>query len=301
MKLKSTFTAPLLAIAVMLMLVASRFLDLSMLSYHENIFLAVIVLQLLILVVPTVFYAKLRGEKFMKRLRFTPFGVEKLLVTLLAAATLILGDILIKLAMYPLGLISGEYSVYYYYLSGEETNILYSLLTFCIVPAVTEELLFRSVLCAEYEPSGVITAVVASSALYAMFGINFSYFPVYFFAGIIFALIMYLTQSVFTSMLCHLIYNVAAVSLGETVWNIIAKPQSRAFLVFVIAFLFLVCLSSLFGECERIYYGYSLANKNSDYAAECPKFNLRLFLEALLAPPFLASSLIFVVAAIQFS
>lgn len=285
----------------MLMLVASRFLDLSMLSYRENIFLAVIVLQLLILVVPTVFYAKLRGEKFLKRMRCIPFGIEKLLVTLLAAAALIFGDILIKLSMHTLGLMSGEYSVYFYYLSGEETNIIYSLLTFCIVPAVAEELLFRSVMCAEYEKSGVVTTAVASSVLYAMFGINLSYFPVYFFAGIIFVLVMYLTQSVFASMLCHLIYNVAVLSFGETVWNIITKQQNRSFLVFVITFLFLVCLSGLFSECERIYYGYSLANKNSDYAKDCPRFNLRLFLEALLAPPFLATALIFLVAAIQFS
>ncbi|MCI8387446.1 MAG: CPBP family intramembrane metalloprotease [Clostridiales bacterium] len=300
MKIKTTFTAPILVMAVLLLLAASHFLDLSMLAYQENICLAVIVLQLLILVVPTGFYAKLRGGGFMKRMRIAPFGIEQLLVTLLAALTLVLGDALLKLGLYNLGLVDGDYSVYYYYISGEEPNFLYAMLTFCIIPAIAEELLFRSVICAEYESSGTLTAVIASAALYAMYGINFGYFPIYFLAGMIFALVMYLTRSVLASMICHIIYNAAMLTLSETVWNIIAKPQSTVFLVFVLAGLFLVCLVTLFGECERIYYGYSLTNKRSDYIKDAD-FSLRAFLEALLAPPFLMDAVVFIVASLQLS
>ena len=300
MKFKGTFLAPMLVISVLLLLIASRFLDLSMLAYHENICLAVIVIQLLILIVPTVIYSKLRGEGFMKRLRVAPFGIEKLLVTLLAALTLFLGDTLIKLALCRVGLIDGIYTVYDYYLSGEETNVVYLLLTFGIVPAVAEELLFRGVLCADYESNGAVTAAVASALLYAMFGLSFGYFPVYFFAGLIFALVMYMSRSVLAAMLCHLIYNVANLVLGDTLWTIISKPQSMTFLIFVVGGLFLASLASLFGECERIYYGYSLANKSSDYVKGCEKFNAGRFFEALLAPPFLLALLVFVVAALQF-
>ncbi len=300
MKFKSTFTAPLLITAVLLLLAASRFLDLSMLAYHENICLAVIVLQLMILAVPSILYAKLKGESFIKRLRLRMFGLDKLLVILLASLALLVGDVLLKLILYNLGLVNGNYSVYDYYLSGEETNIIYAMLTFCLIPAICEELLFRGLLCAEYEQNGVMTAVIASSALYAMSGLSFGYFPIYFYCGLIFALVMYLTRSLFAAIICHFIYNSATIVLSDTVWNIISKPQSTVFLVFALTTLLLLALASLFGECERIYYGYSLRGIDSDYAAKCPKFKLSLFIEALLAPPFLCAALVFVVASIQF-
>lgn len=300
MKIKSTFMAPITVIIVMLLFAVSRYIDLDALSLNENICLAVIVLQLLIIVVPTAFYAKLKGEGFVSRLRLRFIGAEKLLVTFLAAATLILGDILLKLVLFNTGIIDGAYTVYHYYLDGTEPGVLYSLITFAVVPAVCEELLFRSVLCAEYEGHGAFTAVIASSALYAMFSMDFGYFPIYFFAGLVFGLVMYLTRSVFASMLCHLCYSVFELAAGETVRTVITKPQSLGFLVFAVAGLFLLCLSILLGECERIYYGYALKGKHEAYADKCPRFSIKAFGEALLAPPFLVAALLFIISAIQF-
>ena len=301
MKVKSTFLAPLLFIVALLLLAASRYVDLDALAYRENICLAVIVLQLLILIVPSAFYAKIKGEGYARRLRLAPFGIEKLLVTLLAAVTLILGDTVIKLFLYQVGAIDGAYSIYYYYLNGYEPSVLYSLITFALVPSICEEFLFRSLLCAEYESSGVVTAAVASAAMYAMFGMSFGYFPVYFFAGLMFALVMYLTRSVFASMLCHLIYSVFELAAGETVRTVITKPQSTGFLIFALVGLFLLCLAALFGECERIYYNYALAGKKVDYAADCPKFSIRKFSEALLTPSFLVAILVFLITAFTFN
>lgn len=301
MKVKSTFMAPLLFITVLILLALSRYLDLDALAYKENICLAVIVLQLIALIVPGAFYAKIKGEGFSKRLRIAPFGIEKLLVTLLATFTLILGDTLLKLLLYRFEIIDGAYSVYHYYLGAYKPGVLYSLITFALVPAICEEFLFRSVLCAEYDSSGAVTAVVASSLLYGMLSMNFGYFPIYLFAGIIFAIVMYLTRSVLASVLAHLIYNVFELAAGETVRTVITKPQSRGFLLFTLGALFLLCLAVLFGECERIYHNYAVSGKKAEYAEETPRFSIRKFSEALLAPPFLVAVLVFIVAAFTFS
>ncbi len=300
MKIKSTFMAPLLVIAVILLMWLSRYTPLDSLAYSENICLAIIVMQLVVLAVPFSFYVKLKGSEFAGRLRIRVFGVEKLLVTLLAVITLILGDILLKLALYNTGIIDSGYSVYRYYLGQTNPGVLYSLITFALIPSVCEELVFRSLLCAEYEESGVITAVVASSLLYAMFGMNFGYFPIYFFTGLMFAHIMYLTRSVFASMLCHLIYSGFDLVAGDTVHTIITKPQSLGFLIFVVAGMFLICLTALFSESERIYYGYALSNTDSRYAAKCPGFRGAPFAKALLAPPFLIAAAVFIAAAVNF-
>ncbi len=299
MKIKSTFSAPMLVIFVIILMVASRYIELDSLAYNENICLAVIVLQLMLLVVPSAFYIKLKGSGFTSRLRFSPLGVEKLIITLLSTLTLIVGDTFIRLLLYRFGEIESTFSIYKYYLNGIQPNVLYSLVTFALVPAITEEFLFRSVLCAEYESSGVFSAMFATSALYAMFGMSFESFPIYFFSGLIFALVMYLTKSVFASMLCHLIYSSFQLAASETVWRIITKPQSMGFLIFALSSLLLICLVGLFGECERIYYSFAISNEKSDFvkSGAGPKS----FSQALLAPPFLVAVLVFIVAAIQFT
>lgn len=300
MKIKSTFMAPILAMTVILLFAASRYVNLDALAYRDNICLAVIVLQLLIMTVPCGFYTRLKGTGFAGRLKFRFMGIEKILVTLLAAITLILGDTLLKLLFYNIGFIDGEYSVYYYYLNGSDPGVLYSLVTFALVPSICEELLFRSVIFAEYEGSGVITAAVASSALYAMFGMNLGYFPIYFFAGLMFSLVLCLTRSVFASMICHFCYCVFELVAGETVRTIITKPQSMGFLVFAVTAMFLLCLTALFGECERIFYGYAVSGDKKDTDKPKSHTGLHAFAEALLAPPFLISAVVFIIAALHF-
>lgn len=297
MKLKSTSTAPILGITVMLMLIVARQIDLKQLSYQDNICLAVIVLQILILLVPSAFYMRLRGDNFAAKLRIRPFGAEKILATALAALTIVAGTALLKLFMYQIGAISGEYSVWHYFLNGEETNIVYNLLTFCVIPAISEEILFRGVMCVEFESGGALTAAVLSAGIYAMFGLDFGYFPIIFFAGLGYALVYYMTRTIFAPIICHLLVSLSEFFLNETVWNIISKPHSTVFLIFALAGIFLLCLASLFSECERIYFGYSLRNFNS---SELGEQSVAAFLKILLSPPYLCAVLIFIVAVIGF-
>lgn len=288
--------APMPVLAAMLMLVMSKLFDLSALSYQENICLAVIVIELIIVGIPAVFYIKLRHKKLAGRLRFNLFGIEKFVITIIATVTLISGDLLIKLFMNRLGLLSSNYTVYDSFLQGYNPGILYSIFTLAIIPAIVEELLFRSVLCAEYESSGVATAVIASSMLYAMFGSSFAMFPLYFFAGLIFAFVLYATDSLFCAMICHVIYNCFELIAAEPLWNIITKPQSLSFLTFAAVALFLVCIICFFGEAEHIYSGYAYSNKPSDYIDQESEHRSSA-IDALLAPPFLAVIILFVLAA----
>ena len=297
MKLKSTYTAPVLVIAAMLMLAASRHFDLAALSYQENICLAVIVLQILILIVPSAFYMRLRGEGFVSRLRLKPFGLEKLLATGLCALTIAVGTVLLKLMLFNLGAIDGEFSVWRSFLDGGETNVVYNLLAFCLIPAIAEEVMFRGVLCVEYESSGALTAIVLSALLYAMFGLNFGYFPILFFAGIGYGLTYYMTRTIFAPIICHILVNLVEIIADETVWNIISKPHSTVFLIFALVGIFLLCLASLFSECERLYFGYALRNFSSD---ELGEQTAGAFAKAILAPPFLIAALVYVIAIIGF-
>ena len=138
MRFRGTFTAPLVVIVVMFLVGASRFLDLAALSFHENICLAVIVIELVTIVVPTVFYARLRGDMFVSRMRLRAFGPDKLFVIILAAVTLFFADVLLKLGLHAVGAVSEDYSIYTYYFrgTGETVDFVYSLITFVVIPSV---------------------------------------------------------------------------------------------------------------------------------------------------------------------
>ena len=110
---------------------------------------------------------------------------------------------------------------------------------------------------------------------------------------------MYMTRSVFASMLCHLIYAVFELAAGNTVRTVITKPQSTGFLIFALTSALLLCFVVLFGEFERIYYNYALTLKSdAEDASSGTKSGIRKFSEALLAPPLLVAVLLFVVTAI---
>lgn len=300
MKFKSVHTAPFLPIIAMLLLCASRFLDFRALSYQGNISLAIVVLEILVILVPTAFYSKLKGDGYTKRLRFSTFGIEKLLITFLAAVCIILGTTIIKVGLGYFGFSDDVYVTYKEYLSGTNPGVLYSLITLAIVPSICEEILFRSVLCAEYEERGAFNAVIVSSILYGLFGLSFGYFPVYFFVGIILALLMYLTRSVFASILCHLICNIFELSAGATIKTLVTKPQNVGFLLFALTAVFLICLMLFFGECERIYYGYAASGQNPEYIKENIKSSFSSFFEIILTPAFLGAVLVFIVISIHF-
>ncbi len=293
--MKKFLSTGIFPLVTLMLMGISRFLDLNELGYRDNICLAVIVLQLLILAVPTAFFIKLKGDGYPKRMRLAPIGLEATLIAVLAAVVLILGEVLIRLSMVGLGISFSEWSPYAYYLSNSaDQGIVYILFTLVVIPAVFEELLFRSVICAEYESNGAVIAVLLSSLLYAMFGFSFTRFFSSFVCGLVFALVMYMTRSVWSSVITHLLYNLVIYFADATINNIVTKPQSTFFLLFVIGGLFLLALFGLFSESERCFFALAADNANSGYVGANTTFKVNLFAANILSPAFITSAGIFV-------
>ena len=146
--------------------------------------------------------------------------------------------------------------------------------------AFGEELIFRGILCAEYERFGVPVAVTFSALLFAMVHFSFPLFPVYAFLGALLALTLYATQSILPVMLLHLFYNV---------FGLFGQPYLSAFYVYAGSNeIFLFCLLVLFllfsafavGEARKIYHGYATRNVDSSYA---PRLERAMLLPAFLS------------------
>ena len=85
---------------------------------------------------------------------------------------------------------------------------LYLILAYAAIPAICEELIFRAILCREFEKYGPVCAIAISSVFFALLHFDLALFPVYLFAGILLSLSMYATGSAIVPMIIHFFYNV---------------------------------------------------------------------------------------------
>lgn len=284
----------LLILGIFLLLLLSHLLE-TVLNRTTEYF-AVILLQLLIFLAPAIVYTKLRGEKFVKRLRLRLMRREHIWFTVCMLMVMITGSLLVSILTGGIASLSGSFTLYSTFTAqfdGSFWKVLYAIVAYALLPAFGEELIFRSILCAEYERFGVPVAVTFSSLLFAMVHFSFPLFPVYAFLGALLALVLYATQSILPVMLLHLFYNV---------FGLFGQPYLSAFYVYAGSNeIFLFCLLVLFllfsafavGEARKIYHGYATRNTSSAYAPRLERaMLLPAFLSAGRSPALLACLLL---------
>ena len=178
----------------------------------ENIL--IIPFQLIIFIAPAAFYLyyKLEREGIppLKGMRLRAPRLYQLPLLLSATLLLICGNVLISLVFAGTGALENGFTLYNTFVSrnnGGFFTTVYLVLAYAAVPAFCEELIFRAMLCREYERYNVLSGIVASAVFFAMLHFDLSLFPVYFFSGILLALTMYATGSVIASMAVHMAFN----------------------------------------------------------------------------------------------
>lgn len=298
--------APLIVVAVYLLLVLSRIIETNNWA-GENEYVSVIVLQLLVFLLPSVIYTKIRGGKFALKLRVRPIGAQKILLSVLGALALICGSLLLNI-LFADGIGESDFSLYNTFTAtpdGTAESFLYVTLAYAALPAICEEFFFRSLLCAEYEKEGLGCALIMSSLFFGMIHFNFGQLIIYFFAGIVLFLTMYATRSVIGCMCVHFLYNMYGLFGQGFINEVYRTTGSTELFLLILATLFLLFAALFCGEASRLYRLYSRKNKLSDYIETFDDAKKKKRLkkekmsigEALLAPPCLVCYLIFVIAA----
>jgi len=296
-KIKSTFTAPLLALVVYALLLSSRYLDFGSIRFKDNIYLSMIILQLLIFVLPGVFYCKLRTKtpEDMKMKKLSP---GKIWFVLTCFGVLVFGSTLINTAVFHIFGSESQYSLYNTFVPGGGSrilNVVYTVIAFALVPAITEEYLFRGIILSDYSEYGVSTAIIMSGIMFSMVHFNLNQFVVYFFCGVVSAYAVYITQSLWAGMLLHFLNNLYAVFFESVLWDVIKSPNSLIFFLFVIMTLFIVFLVLSFNGAETILYHAGIRGDQSPPEAKKREGGARLLFEALISPSFLACVLLFLI------
>lgn len=84
---------------------------------------------------------------------------------------------------------------------------LMQLLLMAVIPAVVEEFIFRGIFYHSYRKNGVLGAAVLSGLGFGLFHMNFNQFLYAFVLGIVLALLVEATSSLYSSMLAHFAIN----------------------------------------------------------------------------------------------
>lgn len=301
MKSRDTLWTPLFLVFVFALLYLVGFIPTERLGMDENPYLTVVVLQLVIYAVPALFYCRLRGRDFGSKLRLRLPRPGHALYLLYAAVFLIGGSALISMGMYslfPESFAAGSSAVYTEFARNAGVfDGLYIIMAFAILPAVTEELLFRGITASSYETMGVFTAVVISSLAFAMSHFSFVRFPVYFFSGLVLAGVMYATRSLPASMLIHTLNNAFVLFLEKFVLHV-AEKRSISMILFliIVGFFTLAAAVLMCVEAGNLYAGYAQENVPSDYVVRRKGGAMLSLAQSLFSPAFLAVVVLYVAA-----
>lgn len=299
MKNKAALYTPVLLIVVYLFLVAVKFVPSEVLGIDENPYLAVVILQLLIYVVPALFYCRVRGREFTGRLRIRLPKPGHILLIFYASVFLICGNALISMGMYhilPELFASSAASGYAAFaMNSGIFDGMYMVIAFAILPAVTEELLFRGIIVGEYEDYGPTFAVLLSALTFAMSHFNLARLPVYLFCGIVLALVLYATRSLIAAVIVHTLNNVSVLLLEKYVLHI-AEKQNISMILFIIILvtIALVSLILLCSEAGGIYRGYAEDALPVDYGRSVGTGLFTKVAETYFSPTFLILVVIFI-------
>ncbi|MDY3864478.1 MAG: 5-formyltetrahydrofolate cyclo-ligase [Eubacteriales bacterium] len=251
---------PPILVAVTFLLVRLSRVAQDNLSRRGSEYIGVILLQVLIFLIPAVVYIRLRDDRFPERIRLKKLRPRHLWFLFCILVMMVSGSLLCSILTGGISSLTGNFTLYNTFPArsgGSAWETVYLVLAFGVLPAFCEELVYRSILCAEYDAVGTGTAIFASTLFFAMLHFSFRLFPVYLLLGFLLAGAMYATRSVLAPMLLHLIYNL---------FCLFGQPYLSAFYVnagsgelFIFCLMVLLLLFSAFaaGEARKIFHRYA--------------------------------------------
>ncbi len=250
-------SVPLLTVAIYLLLsLCGRFLGPETVG-ENNIFLVVIVIQIIAFAVPCFLYLGIKGikpEQYMLKGRINGNAV---LLSVGAFFTLVLGTLALQLAFYRGGRglsLDKGYMDSLFAGSGGGVGLF---LSYCLVPAVCEELFFRGVVIGEYRKYGSFNAVLISTLYFTLMHFTAQGFVIYLFAGAVLGAAAVICRSVYPSMVLHTCFNMYALYGNSSFISKAAFNTSSVFMGFVLTVLLLLALAFTFSRVETVFEQYS--------------------------------------------
>ena len=258
------------------------------------------VIQLLIYVLPGIFYFKLRREGSIDRLDLKPTPPDRIYIAVLAALLLFIISSGFKLAYLGMGIYESRFAQYASYINistfSDPGDILYMVITFVLIPAVCEELIYRSVIFGEYmrDGYGTVIAAAASTVLYALLHTGLQRLPLYLIIGAILCIVVRITGSVLMSMVTSVVFGLCDV-FTENYVTALAHSDYKALVVFTVISLFLLFAVLFFAEAERLYFVLGTSGEKPPARSMREGDIKQLLRSALLSPTVIVCAAVYAV------
>lgn len=287
-----------------ILLAISNNLNINSMAQKDNVFLAVIIMQIIIFLIPGILYCKLRGKDLTPSLRLKPrLSPSKLWLTVTSFFVLVSGSALIKLFLYSIGYYSTQYSLYQNYIPTSISgfaNVLYIVVAIALMPAITEEFVFRGILLGEYSSLGCgkLSSICITALLFSMLHFDIFQLPVFFFGGVVLAFVTFVTDSLVCAVAIHFMNNVFSLLFESRLLKMISQTDSVIFVLFVLAVVFLVFTVFTLQSTERTYYLKGIRGEPSPTQKRKKKKKskkLSAGMEAFISPVFILCVIAFII------
>ena len=259
------------------------------------------ILYIVVFAVPSLLYIIMNEDsknRVFNKMR-TPSTKATLMIVFAAVAMICMG-LLFSFSNADKGI-----SLYDAYIGKSEgtLNTVIVLISFVLLPSILEEFLFRGILCAEFQPFGMISSVILSTLFFSFIHFNFIFLPVYIFSGIILSLLMYATKSVYAAMIAHLIYNLFGFYGQPYLKTLYEATGSTAVFVLLLIIILIISLIIFCDKAVKLYGTYAEGAKENkikiiDRTFRSPKHILFDILGVLRTPMMLISIGIYIIVSI---
>lgn len=292
-----------LVLATYILLLFTKIIDITLIN-RENEYFSVVILQMMIFILPGAIWCKFSGEKYLSGLRLRMIKADTIAIIISASLLIASGSLLISVLFGGLDGLSQNFSLYDTFISKDQGTIpnkIYLIMAYAVLPAICEEFIFRGILCHEYEKGGVLRAVIISSFFFALLHFNLQNLPLYLFSGIILAMTLYCTRSLFGSILAHFLYNIFGLFGQPYMSNLYRITNSPKLFIFIVATICILSATVFCGEASRLYKKYLYRAYSADYRNPVIKDNAtirRSYIDVVRQPSAIACFTVYIIALI---
>ncbi|MBR2010393.1 MAG: CPBP family intramembrane metalloprotease [Clostridia bacterium] len=122
-----------------------------------------------------------------------------------------------------------------------------------VLPALLEDFFFRGIVAVEYERRGAFRAVLMSTLLFALLHFDISNLLSYLYAGLLLSLVLYATNSLWATVILHVLYNVVSLVAQRYLNALYEYTGTVQLFLFIFVVMLLVSLLFFCRACARIY------------------------------------------------
>lgn len=284
-------SAPLLVVFVLVAMQTST-KSLTSLNSETNIFVAIGVIQLVVLALPSIVYYLIKGRKLERPMYLISDRAPDIVFVLFSALFFICGTLLIKFFYFVNGGSVAAITNYYSDFSSDQAGFghLEIILSLIIIPAICEEFLFRGIIYNEYRKYGTANAVIISAICFAMLHFSFESFFVYLFSGLLLGFCTAMTKSILPSIAIHLLSNTLSIYASDAFLRITVVKNGAYFIGFVLVVLTGVSMLLLLSRIENMCYFYS----ERPQEGEIPPKSFGNITKLFLSPTFIILIFVFI-------